>query len=409
MEQIEDVDILIVGGHVIDPAAGISKKMDVALKDGVIFQVDEDLRAEAKKRVDVHGDYVVPGLIDMHCHIYPTAMYDDDCLPNVNGEAHMFQSGITTAVDAGTCGWRDFPNFKETVIDKSRLRILSFVNIAGGGMVTLHSEQTPTDFHPLAAAAVANTFPELVTGIKAAHYWGDKPFDGQHPPWASVDRGLEAAELCHKPLMVDFKPNEPLCSYQELIEKKMRPGDIHTHMYAQQFPILDEQNHVKEFMWTARERGIHFDLGHGAGSFWFRNAVPSLRDGFPPDTLSSDLYMGNVRGPVVNLLHIMSKYHNMGMTLEEIIARVTVRPAKAIGHNELGTLKPGVCADLAVIRKVNGDYGYTDCGNAKINGSSRLECMMTVRAGEIVYNPHGLGMPEWEAAPPAYWEAPGVL
>lgn len=406
---MENVDLLITGGHVIDPASGISKLMDVAVKDGIVFQVGERLNVSAERRIDAGGDYVVPGLIDMHCHIYPTAMYDDDCLPNVNGEAHMFQAGVTTAVDAGTCGWRDFMNFKEEIIDRAKLRILSFINIACGGMVTLHSEQTPADFHPMAAAGIVNTFPELVVGIKAAHYWGDKPFDEEHPPWASVDSGLEAASLCKKPLMVDFKPNEPLCSYRELVEKKMRPGDIHTHMYAQQFPILDEHGRVLDFMREARERGIHFDLGHGAGSFWFRNAVMALRDGFAPDTLSSDLYMGNVRGPVINLLHIMSKYLNMGMAIEEVVERVTVRSAKAVGHEELGTLKPGACADVAVIRKVNGNYGYADCGNAKINGSCRLECMMTVRAGEVVYNPYGLGMPDWETAPAAYWGAPGVL
>lgn len=409
MMHAEQADLLITGGHVIDPASGTSGKRNVAVKDGVIFQVGEELDVQAEKMVDVEGDYVVPGLIDMHCHIYPTAMYEEDCLPNVNGEAHMFQAGVTTAVDAGTCGWRDFMKFKEEVIDRSKLRILSFINIACGGMVTLHSEQTPSDFHPAIAAAIANTFPELVVGIKAAHYWGDRPFDEEHPPWASVDRGLEAAALCNKPLMVDFKPNEPQCSYRELIEKKLRSGDIHTHMYAQQFPILNDQGRVEDFMWAARERGIHFDLGHGAGSFWFRNAVPALRGGFPPDTLSSDLYMGNVHGPVISLLHIMSKYLNMGMPLEEILKRVTVYSAKAIGHEELGTLKPGSCADIAVIRNMDGNYGYTDCGNAKINGSSCLECIMTIRAGEIVYNPHGLGMPEWETAPPAYWKSPGVL
>lgn len=405
----DTVDLLITNGHVIDPGSGCFGVMDVAVRHGVIEEVAESITLPFRKRIDAAGAYVTPGLIDLHCHVYPTAMYETDCLPNVNGDAHMFQSGVTTAVDAGTCGWRDFMRFKEEVIDRSRLRILSFLNIAAGGMVSLVSEQTPEEFHALVAAAIANTYPDLVVGIKAAHYWGDRPFDEGHVPWASVDQGLKAAELCGKPLMVDFKPNLPECSYEKLLLEKLRPGDIHTHMYAQQFPVLDEQGKINSFLWKAKKKGIHFDLGHGAGSFWFRNAVPALNQGFAPDTLSSDLYMGNVCGPVVDLLHIMSKYLVMGMEIEDIIRRTTIAPAKVLGHPELGTLQKGSCADVAVIRRIEGQYGYGDSGNAKMTGDGKLECMLTLRSGEVVYDPYGISMPEWESAPEEYWKSPGVI
>ncbi len=403
-------DLLISGGHVIDPAKELSAPMDMGIAGGLIAALlPPGTPCKARKVIDAKGLYVIPGLIDMHCHIYPRFPVEADGLPNVNAEAHMFAAGVTTAVDAGTCGWRDFARFKQDVIDRSPLRILSFINIASGGMVNLTSEQTPADFHPKIAAAILETFPQLIVGIKAAHYWGDKPFDEAHPPWASVDAALEAAELCGGKIMVDFKPNPPECSYQDLVLKKMRPGDIHTHMYAQQFPILDENGKVNRFLFEARERGIHFDLGHGAGSFWFRNAVPALEQCFYPDTLSSDLYMGNVRGPVINLLHIMSKYASMGMKLEEVIARATILPARAVGHPELGSLDAGSCADIALVQKIDGPTSFADCGNARMAGNTRLQCALTLRAGQVMYDPSGLSMPDWRTAPEAYWTSPGVL
>jgi len=403
-------DLLLKGGKVIDPANGILAEMDVGMTDGKIAAVGTDLPcSSAKKTVDVGGCHVTPGLIDMHCHIYPKFPLPEDGLPTINGEAHMFQSGVTTAVDAGTCGSRDFLHFKEEVIDRSLLRILSFVNIASGGMVDLFTEQELSEFHPKIAAALAQTFPDIVVGIKTAHYWVGKPFDEQHPAWASVDSALEAASLCGKPVMADFQPTLPGRSYPDLILRKLRPGDIHTHVYAQQFPILDQDKKVNDFMFQARERGIIFDLGHGAASFWFRNAIPAWRQGFWPDTISTDLYHDNVAGPVINLLHVMSKYLSMGMPLQEVIFRTTQRPAQVLRHPELGNLSVGACADVAVLQVTKGEFGYADGGHARMKGTQRLECLLTVRAGRVVFDPYAKSMPEWETAPAPYWVAPGVL
>ena len=334
-------DLILKGARVLDPSRNMDGVFDVAVKDGKIRGLEKEIPAEEGEKVlEVSGYLLTPGLVDMHCHIYPRFPFEEDGLPTIQGEAHMFRSGVTACVDAGTCGSRDFLQFKESVIDRSKLKIFAFVNIASGGMVNLESEQDIQEFQPEIAAAIAGTY-DCVAGIKTAHYWVGKPVDSRHPAWESVEQAVKAGELCGKPVMADFQPNLPWRTYPDLILEKLRPGDIHTHVYAQQFPILDANRNVQEFMFRARDRGVIFDLGHGAGSFWFRNAVPALKQGFYPDTISTDLYL--------------------------------------------------------------------DAGHASMRGNKKLECIMTIRAGEIVYNPMALGMPEWEHAPRAYWESPGVI
>lgn len=403
-------DILLKNGIVLDPSQNLKQKADVRIVDGKITEIGKDLTADKDmKIISVEGCYVTPGLIDMHSHVYPSFPLEKDGLPTIHPEAHMFQSGVTTVVDAGTCGSRDFIRFIEQIIDKSRLRIFAFINIASGGMVNLDSEQDIHEFHPEITAAMANTFPDIVVGIKTAHYWVGIPFDREHPPWESVEQAVEAGNLCGKPVMADFQPNLPERTYEELVLKKLRPGDIHTHVYAQQFPILDPEGKVNSFLFEARKRGVMFDLGHGAGSFWFRNAVPAYRQGFYPDVISTDLYLDNVAGPVINLIHVMSKYLSMGMSVEEVIYRTTKRPAEVIRHEELGDLRIGSCGDVAVFKIEEGKFSYADSGHTRMNGTKRLECVMTIREGEIVYDPGALSMPAWETAPAAYWTSPGVL
>ena len=283
------------------------------------------------------------------------------------------------------------------------------LNIAASGMVHLDSEQDYKQFHPGIVAEMANAYPETVVAIKTAHYWVGLPYDKDHLPWTSVDSAVDAAERCGLPCMADFQPNGPERTYPDLILKHLRPGDIHTHIYAQQFPILDEQGQVNEFLFQARERGIRFDLGHGAGSFWFRNAVPALRQGFSPDTLSTDLYLDNVSGAAIGLDHVLSKYLSMGMPLEQAIQKATVAPAQMLALPGVGTLSPGTCADIALFQLEQGCFRYADSGNAALSGNLRLRCAGTVRAGEWVYNPDAFGMPEWSEAPHEYWVAPGVI
>jgi dihydroorotase len=399
------LDLLLKGGHVIDPANAIDGPMDVGIAAGKIAKVAPAIpSAEAKQVVDVAGLVVTPGILDIHTHVYLFRPKGANYVEGVHADAHLFSSGVTTTVDVGTAGWKDFPDFKEAFIDRSKVRILAMLNIASGGMTNAESEQTEAEMQPQIAASLARAYPDIVVGIKTAHYWTVKPWDDTHHPWSSVERAVEAGELCGLPVMVDFWPRPPERSYPDLLLKKLRPGDIHTHVFAQQFPILAPDGKVNDFMFAARERGVLFDLGHGAGSFWFRNAVPAFRGGFPPDSISTDLHMGNINGPVLGMLNTMSKYLSMGMPLAEVIRRSTVEPARAIRRPEFGTLSVGAEADVAVFRALEGAFSFADCGKAKMSGSKKLECQLTLRAGQIVYDPFGVSMPEWEQAPQSYWE-----
>lgn len=396
-------DLLLKGGHVIDPANKIDGNMDVGIKNRKIKNVASEISSdEAVKVVDVSDHYVTPGIIDIHTHVY-TAWGS-----SINADMHLFSAGVTTTADAGTAGWKNFIDFKETCIDRSRVRILAFLNIASGGMVLMDTEQNPKEMQPKIAAGVAETYSNVIVGIKAAHYWTSKPWDAEHPPWASVESAVEAGKICGKPVMVDFWPRLPERPYPDLILKKLRPGDIHTHVFAQQFPIVDDKGKVYDYMRQARDRGTIFDLGHGAGSFWFRNAVPAWEDGFYPDSISTDLHTGNINGPVVSMLNTMSKMLSIGMPIQEVIYRSTVTPAKEINHPELGTLSVDADADIAVLKYLEGKFGFSDCGRAKMIGAKKFDCIMTVRAGDIVFDPTGLSMPEWKNAPAPYWVIPSL-
>jgi dihydroorotase len=303
-----------------------------------------------------------------------------------------------------TAGADEIEHFRRTVIDKSITRLLALVNIARPGMGD--AEQIVAHLDAEAAARAALEHRDVVVGIKTAHYWTSLPFDREHPPWASVERAVEAGRLCEMPVMVDFWPRPPERPYPDLILKQLRPGDIHTHVFARQFPVIDAEGRVFPYMREARARGVWFDLGHGAASFWFRNAKRAIDDGFPPDSISTDLHDGSVRTTVHSMLDAMSKCLAMGMSLGEVIQRSTVAPAQAIRRPELGTLSPGAEADVAVLEVQRGEFSYRDCGYARTDGDRKLECVMTLRAGRIVYERDGQALPHWRDAPEPYWRLP---
>ena len=262
------------------------------------------------------------------------------------------------------------------------------------------------DINPEITAAVVNTWSDVIVGVKSAHYWA-KHEDADHPIWASIDGAIKAASMSGKIVMVDSIPIVPERSYPDILAR-LRPGDVHTHVFAQQFPLTDENGRMQPYMLAERERGVHFDVGHGSGSFWFRQAVGCFNQGFWPDTISTDLHHQNVTGPAIDLLYVASKFLAMGMPLQDVLYRVTRAPALSIHRPELGTLDVGACADIAVLRNREGKFGYMDCGGARLTGEGKLECVATLREGEVVFDPEARSMPDWQNAPAPYWTAPGT-
>jgi dihydroorotase len=409
--QVPHYDLLLKGGHVLDPANHIDDVRDVAVSQGKIAAVEKNIPSEqAGKVVDVSKLYVTPGLIDIHYHIghggAPLNWFALDArahaLPLGIPADLALESGVTTIVDAGTAGAETFLAEKEEVIDKAKVRVLAFLNIVANGM-NGGLEQSLDEMDSKLCAATIKKYPDLIVGVKTAHYWTQEPWDAEHVPWAAVDRAIECGALANVPVMFDFWPR-PERTYEDLILKKMRPGDIHTHVFAQQFPIILADGKINPIMAEARARGVIFDVGHGSGSFWFRNAVPAEKQGFIPDSMSTDLHTGNYT--VVSMNNVMSKFLAMGVPLDDVIRRSTVNPATEIHRAELGTLSVGKDADIAVLEVLKGRFGYIDCGAAKMDGNVRLTTRMTIRAGRILYDPSGLSMVEWEKARPQYFTIP---
>jgi dihydroorotase len=403
-------DLLLKGGHVIDPANHINEVRDVAVFQGKIAAVEKNIPADqAGKVVDVSKLYVTPGLIDIHYHVghggaplnWFTAEARAHALPLGIPADVALQSGVTTIVDAGTAGAETFLEEKEEAIDRAKVRVLAFLNIVANGM-SGGLEGSLDEMDSKLCAATIKKYPDLIVGVKTAHYWTKEPWDAEHVPWAAVDRAIECATLANVPVMYDFWPR-PERTYEDLL-KKMRPGDIHTHVFAQQFPIILSDGKINPALAEARARGVIFDVGHGAGSFWFRNAVPAAKQGFIPDSMSTDSHTGDYN--VVSMNNVMSKFLAMGVPLDDIIRRSTVNPAAEIRRPELGTLSVGKDADIAVLELTKGHFSYVDCGVARMDGNVKLTARMTIRAGRISYDPSGLSMVEWEKARSQYFNNP---
>jgi dihydroorotase len=411
--QSPQYDLLLKGGHVIDPANHIDAVMDVAVTKNKIAAVAKDISADqAGKVVNVSGLYVTPGLIDIHFHIGHGGAPLNWFTPEARAHTEplgipadiALQSGVTTIVDAGTAGAETFLQEKEEVIDHAKVRVLAFLNIVANGM-NGGLEQSLDEMNPKLCADTIKKYPEIIVGVKTAHYWTEAPWDGEHTPWDAVDRAEECGQAANVPVMFDFWPR-PERTYAELILKKMRPGDIHTHVFAQQFPIILPDGKLNPIMTEARGRGVIFDVGHGAGSFWFRNAVPAVKQGFIPDSMSTDLHMENFT--ILSMNNVMSKFLSMGVPLEDVIRRSTINPANEIRRPELGSLSVGKAADIAVLEEQHGQFSYIDCGVARMDGNIKLVTRMTVRSGKIVFDPSGLSMVEWEKARPQYFSTPGL-
>ncbi|AUD04308.1 amidohydrolase/deacetylase family metallohydrolase [Spirosoma pollinicola] len=393
--------VVIKGGHVIDPKNNINGIMDVAIADGKIALVAKSIDPKgAVQVVDAKGLYVTPGIIDIHTHVFFGTNLDQTYSNGPNAlppDGFTFRNGVTTIVDAGCSGWRDFETFKEQTIDRSQTRVLALLNIVGSGMRGGTFEQNVNDMDAKQTADMAKKYPELVVGVKLAHFNG---YD-----WTPTDRAVEAGKLANVPVMIDFGGSTPTLSIEDLFLKRLRPGDIFTHCFGQlktREPILDvTTNKVKPFVWEAQKKGIIFDVGYGGISFAFSQAIPALKSGFYPNTISTDIHTGSMNNAMKDMLNVMSKFMAMGMNLQSVIKASTWSPAQAIKRPELGSLSVGSVADVAILNlhegkfevRDTGYFGFFDYTGHKIEGKQKLECEMTIRKGKIVYDLNGIANP----------------
>jgi dihydroorotase len=390
-------DLLLKGGHVIDPRNGIDAVRDVAVADGKIAAVESGINAaEALKSVDVSGLYVTPGLVDIHTHVYAgtgeRGSYAGD--NSVYPDGFTLRVGVTTVADAGGAGWRNFEDFKQRVIERSRTRVLAFLNIVGHGMRGGSLEQDLSDMEVKPAVEMALRYKSLIVGIKTAHYAG--------PEWTPVENAVAVGTESNIPVMVDFGTNRAERPMAELVTRKLRPGDIYTHLYSGLRNEQTEAGKVNPALWEARKRGVIFDVGHGGGSFLWRIAMPAVKEGFLPDSISTDLHIGSMNAGMKDMLNVMDKFLTMGLPLTDVIRRATWNPAREIKHEELGHISVGAPADIAVLRLENGSFGFVDMYGARMNGNQRIVCELTLRDGKVVYDLNGITRPEWSILPPDY-------
>ena len=391
----QEYDLLLKGGHLLDARNRISAVRDVAIKDGKIAAVAENIpAARALKTVDVTGLYVAPGLIDIHAHVYRPTFGQGFRADNqmVYPDGFSFRAGVTTFVDPGGSGWRNFEHMKDMVIDRSRTRVLALINIVGHGLAGGQYEQDLTDMEVKPTADMAHKYKGLIVGVKSAHYSG--------PEWAPFERAVEVGKIENIPVMVDFG-SARVRTMAELFSRIFRPGDIWTHMYGGNRGEQDPKTlGPSQAMIDGRKKGILFDVGHGAGSFRWRVAVPLMKAGFLPDTISTDLHTHSMNAGLKDLLNLMSKFLALGMTVDQVVTANTWNAAKAIKQEQLGNLSVGSGADVAVLRVEKGTFGFIDQDGARLKGNQRLICELTLRDGKVVYDLNGIAAVDWDKLPP---------
>jgi dihydroorotase len=389
----QQYDLLLKGGTVIDPKNGVNAVHDVAIANGKIAAVAASIpTSQAKRTVNAQGLYVTPGLIDIHVHVYAgtgvKGSYSGD--NSVYPDDHSFRACTTTMVDAGSSGAQNFDDFKQRIIDRARTRVLAFINIVNRGMGGGPIEQDLGDMNVDKTIAAIKANPETIIGIKTAHYAG--------PEWDPVDRAVAVGNATNRPVMVDFGIFRIERPHSDLVLKHLRPGDIYTHMYLDRVPMLDKDGKVRSYLFEAKKRGVKLDVGHGAGSFVWKYAVPATKQGLYPDSISTDLHIASMNAGMKDMTNVMSKMLNLNMPLASVIEASTWNPAKEIKREELGHLTVGAEADVSVLSLNKGDFGFLDVDGKANSGSQKLGCEMTIRAGKVQWDLNARAADRWDSA-----------
>ncbi|MBW3096626.1 amidohydrolase/deacetylase family metallohydrolase [Pseudohoeflea coraliihabitans] len=364
----EPYDLVIAGGRVIDPRNGQDGIADLAIEDGRIAAIGRDLSGAARQRVDAAGLLVVPGLIDLHTHIYHKAT-----AYGVDPDPVARRSGVVTMVDAGSAGYGNFAGLRDFVFARSQFRALAYVNISYPGIFAFDrdysfGEASVEDLLSVdhCVAAIENNR-DVAVGVKVRLGPGTSGEIGL----LALDRALQAAERTGLPIMTHI--GKPPPSYGEIVAR-LRPGDVLTHCFrpAPNAPV-DAAGAVLPALRAARQRGVLFDIGHGMGAFGFKSAEHAVADGFPPDIISSDVHALCIDGPAYDLLHTMSKLVACGLDLKAVIAMVTDRPARALQRDDRGHLTVGVPADITLLAEANRSFVFSDVRGEQREGRFLFE------------------------------------
>lgn len=368
-------DLVLKGGRLIDPEQKHDTIADVAFSAGLVAAIGSDV-GQAKEVRDVTGCLVVPGLIDLHTHVY----WGGASL-GVDPDAYAKPCGITTLIDAGTTGAGNIAGFRRHVIERAEVRISPFLHISFPGIFAFSKYfmvGESSDLRLLDSRAcldAAREHADLVVGIKVRLGRSGSGHSGIAP----MEIALEVAEAAGLPLMthLDFPPPG-----RSEVMQRLRPGDILTHCFRPwpNAPLTPDQS-VQADVLEARRRGVIFDIGHGQGSFGFATAMAMLKQGFLPDVISSDVHVLSIDGPAFNLLETMSKFLHLGAPLAEIVRASTINAARAVRLADRGTLKPGLLGDASVLAIEDGNFTFTDVLGETMRGTRRFACRGAVLKG----------------------------
>ena len=386
-------DTIIAGGEVVDPGSGLMGRLDIGIAGGKIAAAQAGLdHTDAANVIDASGQYVVPGLIDLHTHVYWGATYW-----GVRPDPVAARSGVTTWLDVGSAGSYSFPGFRKYIVEQSTCKVFALLNLSSIGLIAQTWEFSNLDYCDIdLAEKITNLNRDLILGIKARIDKNTTRGTGIKP----LELARELADRVVLPLMVHIGQGPPAL---EEIANYLKPGDILTHCFTgHDNRVISPDRSFLPYMRDLKDRGLIFDIGHGAGSFSFETAEAMLGQGVLPDVISTDIHQIAIQGPMFDMPTTLSKFLNLGMSLPDVIERATSRPAEAMRRPDLGSLRPGSAADVALFKIERGDFTFQDIFMNVRKGEQLLVNSLTMVDGEVLPRVEAdrlqpwADLPEWQ-------------